>query len=109
FRLDDPWQVGSLDASSANRAGDAEGRDVGFVTGGLQKLHHDLVQPARFFAGIDRLGHEFRLPICDFQEGETAVGAAYVSGENHFSKFLQRRPSFSINSSASFGPQDPAA
>ena len=60
-------------------------------------------------AGKDTLGSNRQVAVLRLKVGESSVRASYIAGENHFSKFLQRRPSRSSSSSASLGPQVPEA
>ncbi len=60
-------------------------------------------------AGEDALRHQMQMPVLGLKIGQPSMGAANIAGQNHFSKFLQRRPSRSSSSSASFGPQVPDA
>ena len=93
----------------AHRAGDAKASDV-------RMPPCDPRTSRQFHRVRDVPGWETRLPrramrwpFCDLKIRESSIGAANIAGENHFSKFLQRRPSRSSSSSASFGPQVPAA
>ena len=66
-------------------------------------------RPRDFAAGKDGCRDKAESAICDVEECQPAVRASDVAGQNHLSKFLQWRPSRSSRSSASFGPQVPAA
>src|SRR5260370_11361281 len=107
-RLDDPGQIRSLNASMAHRTCDPKTGDAGTDAGFGHELEHDLIQPAKVFARIrlfvdgDKMA--FLLPVI----AEACMRSPDIGRQNHFSKFLQRRPSRSISSSDSFGPQVPA-
>src|SRR5712692_9773308 len=85
------------------KTGDA-GTDAGFG----HELEHDFIESAKVFARIrlfvDRDKMTLLLPVI----AEACVRSPDIGRQNHFSKFLQRRPSRSISSSDSFGPQVPA-
>ena len=107
--LDDPRQVRSLDASVAHRTGDPEARRVRTRAGIFQELVHDLAELAVLAAGKDALRHQAQVPVLGLKISQPSIGPTNIAGQNHFSKFLQRRPSRSSSSSASFGPQVPDA
>ncbi len=83
----------------------ASGRRAGIV----QKLDYDFAEFAVLAAGKRTLGHQTQMPVLGLKISQPSIGAANIAGQNHFSKFLQRRPSRSSRSSASFGPQVPEA
>ena len=72
------------------------------------ELDHDLIQFAIFPAGknvfVDSREMAIRLAV----QAEACVSTPNICCQNHFSKFLHRRPSRSMSSSESFGPQTPA-
>ena len=73
------------------------------------KLGNDLIQTGVFAARKNRGRDQVEVAIQNIVDGQPGVGASDVAGQNHFSEFLQWRPSRSIRSSASFGPHVPAA
>ena len=81
----------------------------GRVAGVVHKLADDLAKFAVLAAGEGALGHQAQVPVLGLKISQPSVGATNVAGQDHFSKFLQRRPSRSSSSSASFGPQVPDA
>src|SRR5437868_986617 len=105
----DPWEIGSLYASIAHRTGDSEAGGIGLHGGVGDKLGDDCVEAGIIAAGKYRGRMQPELSVFLTEERQPCVGASDVSGKNHFSKFLQWRPSRSSNSSESFGPQVPAA
>src|SRR5208282_2860585 len=108
-RLDDPGQIGSFDPSIAHRTGDTEAGDGWPLAGFGDELEHNLIQPAKFPAVKDVFVDSGKLVVILPVIAEACVCSADISGENHLSKFLQCRPSRSNISSASLGPQVPAA
>lgn len=108
LRFDDPRQVGSFDATVCDWPRDSKAGLRGFGVRRLHELCDDLVQPGIMSAGKDLNFGYFEFVILDIEEGQPRVGASNVAREDHFSKFLQCRPSRSSSSSASLGPQLPA-
>ena len=107
--LDHPRQVRSLDAAVAHRTGNSEAGRFRACTGVVQKLADDFAEFAVLAAGKDALGHQTEVSVLGLKISQPGIGATNIAGQNHFSKFLQRRPSRSSSSSASFGPQVPEA
>ena len=107
--FDDPGKVRSLDASISYRPGNSETGDVGPGGGAFEELGDNLTQFVVLTAGKDALGNQPQIAILRLKIGQSSVRAPNIAGQNHFSKFLQRLPSRSNNSSASFGPQVPDA
>jgi hypothetical protein len=107
--LDDPRQVRGFDTAVAHRTGDSEAGYIRTGGGAFQKLFDDLAELVMLAAGKDALGNQVKMPVLGLKIGQPGVGSPDVAGQNHFSKFLQRRPSRSSSSSASFGPQLPEA
>ena len=73
------------------------------------ELSDDLIQACVATAGENGELRQFVFVILDIEKGQAGIGASDVSGQDHFSKFLQWRPSRSSSSSESFGPQVPEA
>src|SRR5579863_774650 len=107
--FNDPGKIGSFNASIAYRASHAEAGLIGPQRGRRQKFGYDLIQPAIFAAGKHGERNRIEMAVADIEEGQPCVCASDVACQNHFSKFLQWRPSRSSSSSASLGPQLPAA
>ncbi len=107
--FDDPGKVRGLDASIVYRARDSETGDLGPGGGVFEKLGNNLTQFAVLAAGEDALGNQPEMAILRLKIGQSSVGSPNIASQYHFSKFLQRRPSRSNSSSASFGPQVPEA
>ena len=107
--LNDPRQVRGLDAPVAHRAGDSEAGHFRTCAGIVQKLADDFAEFAVFAAGEDALGDQPEVSVLGLKISQPGIGPTNIAGQNHFSKFLQRRPSRSSSSSASFGPQVPEA
>ena len=104
-----PGKIRGFDLAIANGAGDSKAGDIGTKRLLGDELAHDLIEPAVVAAGKDALRDGSEIAILRLKEGEPCVRASDIAGENHFSKFLQRRPSRSRSSSASRGPQVPDA
>ena len=107
--LDDPGKIGSFHPAVAHRASNAEASGVRMQVRSIDKFGHDLIQAGILAAGKDGCGDQAEAAIDSVEECQPGVGASDVACQNHFSKFLQWRPSRSSRSSASFGPQVPAA
>ncbi len=107
--VDDPGKVRSFDASIVDRSCDAETSSLGPRRRVGEELRNNLTQFAVFAAGKNALGNQPKMAVLGLKIGESSVGAANIAGQYHFSKFLQRRPSRSNSSSASFGPHVPEA
>src|SRR5579864_5432915 len=105
--LDDPGKIGGLNPAVAHRAGDAEAGYIGAGARIIQKFGDNFAKFGMLAAGKYALTDEAEMAILGLKIGQPRVGAAYIAGQNHLSKFLQRRPSRSSSSSASFGPQEP--
>ena len=107
--LDDPGQVRGFDAAVTHRASDAEACRFRTRSGIIQKLGYDLAEFAVFTAGENALRNQLQMPILGLEISQPGIGPTNIAGQDHFSKFLQRRPSRSRSSSASFGPHVPDA
>ena len=107
--VDDPRKVRNLDASVVDRPCDAEACNLRPRRRVREKLGNNLPQFAVFAAGKDAFGNQLEMAILGLKIGQSSVGSPNIAGQDHFSKFLQRRPSRSSSSSASFGPQVPEA
>ena len=107
--FDDPWKIGGFYPAVADWTCNAEACGVGTKVRGIDKFGHDLVQSGIFAAGENGSGNQIEAAIHDIKECQSRVGASDVACQNHFSKSLHRRLSRSSNSSASLGPQVPAA
>src|SRR5258708_31896620 len=106
---DHPRQIGSLDTSVPHRSRDAEAGSLWTRAGCVNELAHNFPEFAVLAAGKGALGHQSQVPVLGLKISQPSVSAANIAGQDHFSKFLQRRPSRSSKSSASFGPQVPDA
>ncbi len=86
-------------------------KQASFRTGAgiIQKFADNFSEFAVLAAGKDTFGHQTQMPILGLKISQPRIGATNIAGQNHFSKFLQRRPSRSSSSSASFGPHVPEA
>src|ERR1700678_4415479 len=111
-RFDNPGEIRGFDASVPHRPCDSETGDGRTSPGFGYKFEYDFIQSAEFPArkdvfmdGNKTAGSLRWIPSI---VAEAGGGSPHVSGENHCSKFLQRRPSRSMSSSDSFGPQVPA-
>ena len=103
---------GRFEASTrpvADGAGDTEARRCWMHDLKCHKLRDDLIQAGILTAGKNGSRDETEMAILEIEERQPGVGASDIACQNHFSKFLQWRPSRSSNSSASLGPQVPAA
>src|SRR5579864_6292315 len=107
--LDHPRQVGSFNTPVAHRTGDSKTRCLRTRSRVIQELAYDLAQFTVLTAGENALGHQSQMSILGLEISQPGIGPTNIAGQNHFSKFLQRRPSRSSNSSASFGPHVPEA
>jgi len=111
--LDHPGKIRRFRAPVDHRPGDAEagGLRFGFFLCCqlIGKFRNDLIQTAVLAAGEYGFDDLFQFSGLNFVKRQTRVGSTYVPGKNHFSKFLQPRPSLVSSSSASFGPQLPEA
>jgi len=109
FGLDDPGKIRSFHPAVAHRTGDTEARSVGTKVCGVDELGDNLVQARVVATGKDGSGNQIETPIQNIEKCQPGMGTTDVACEDHFSKSLQWRPSRSSKSSASFGPQVPAA
>ena len=75
----------------------------------FQELNNDFAKFAMFAAGKHTFKHSMEVPVLWVKKSQPGIGPTDIAGQNHFSKFLQRRPSRSSNSSESFGPHVPDA
>src|SRR5580658_454661 len=107
--FNDPGKVRGLDPSIVYRAGNSKTRNLGPGDSASQELGDNLTQFAVFAAGKDSLGNHPEMAVLWLKIGQSSVGSSNIAGQDHFSKFLQWRPSRSSSSSASFGPQVPEA
>src|SRR5215470_1576660 len=104
-----PGKIGGLDLSISHWAGYAKTSSVGERPLRLDELGNDLVESAMLLAGENSLGGNCQVAVLSLEICKPRIGTTNIAGEDHFSKFLQRRPSRSSSSSASFGPQVPEA
>src|SRR5947208_186215 len=107
--LNDPGEIGSFNTTVANGTCNSKTRRFRPRTGLIQKTGYDLAEFPMFPAGEDAFRNQFEVPIFWLKISQPGIGPTNIAGQNHFSKFLQRRPSRSNSSSASFGPQVPEA
>src|SRR5215470_12806770 len=107
--LNDPGKIGSFHSPIAY--GPRDSKACGFRTGAglVEKSRYDFTKPLMFSAGKDAFRNQLEAPILRLEISQPGIGPTNIAGQNHFSKFLQRRPSRSRSSSASFGPQVPEA
>src|SRR5258708_15078579 len=103
-----PGKVRGLDPPVENRTGDSETRNLGTHARIVEKFSHNLAEFAMFLAGEDSLRNQTEGSILGMKIRQPSTGSPNIAGQDHFSKFLQRRPSRSRSSSASFGPHVPA-
>ncbi len=107
--LDYPGQVGGFDAAVTHRARDAEAGGFRARSRFREKTGDDLAEFVVLAAGIDPLGDQLQVPVAGLKVRQPGIGSTNIAGQDHLSRFLQRRPSRSRSSSASFGPQVPEA
>src|ERR1700733_1645336 len=107
--LNHPWQVRSFHSTVTHRTCNAEARDFRTRSRFVEKLADNFSKFAVFAARKNSLRDEPQMPILGLKISQPGIGPPNIAGQNHFSKFLQRRPSRSRSSSASFGPHVPDA
>src|SRR5579872_1813073 len=107
--LYDPGKVRSLHPPVAHRARNSKTGSFRLRAGVIQETADDLAKFAVLAAGKHALRHQSQMSVLWLKISQPRIGTTNIAGQNHFSKFLQRRPSRSSNSSASFGPQVPEA
>src|SRR5439155_12572731 len=83
--LDDPGKVGSLNASVAHRAGDAEAGHFGARAGVVQEFGDDFAEFAVFAAGEDTLRDQTEMSVLGLKVCEPGIGPTNIAGQNHFS------------------------
>jgi hypothetical protein len=108
-RLDDPRQVRRAHAAAAHGTRDAEPRAVEAVRVRAAEVAQDLDEARMMRARIDLLDLDLEPVLLLVDESDPRVRPADVAGQDHSSTLRQRRPSRPSNSSASFGPHEPAA
>ena len=107
--LNYPGQVRSFHSPVAHRTGNAEACHFRTGSGFVEKVADNFAEFAMFAAGKNSFRDEPQVPILGLKISQPGIGPTNIAGQNHFSKFLQRRPSRSRSSSASFGPHVPEA
>src|SRR5258708_18231496 len=107
-RFDGPRKIRSLNPAIVDGAGDTETSPERPNARSADKLGDDLIQAGIPPAGENGCCYQIELAILYIKEGQSCVGASDGARQDHLSVSLQCRPSRSISSSDSFGPQLPA-
>ena len=107
--IDRPCKVGDLASSPANRSGHAKARAVHRDPFRFHKVRNDVGQASLLLAHVNFLDYLIKSVAVAVKCGEPGPRCADLSCEDHGSIFLHSRSSRASNSSASFGPHEPAA
>src|SRR5581483_11018270 len=104
--LNHPWKIGCFNAPVADGPCDSKTRGLRMCSGIMQKLPDNFPEFVVLAAWKNALRNQTKMTVLGLKICKPGIGPANIAGQNHFSKFLQRRPSRSSNSSASLGPHE---
>ena len=107
--LNNPGKIRSFHSPIAYGACDSKASGFRTGSGIMQELSYNFSELIVLTARKDLLRNEVEMTVLGLKISKPGIGPTNIAGQNHFSKFLQRRPSRSSNSSASLGPQVPEA
>src|SRR5215831_9555651 len=108
--IDNPRQVGRVNAVVENESGYAESCRSRFASSHAQKILSDIFDARMFGAHIPLVGDSHELASLEFKRTQVCLRSAYVTGKNHPSppngsceRSLQRTPAPAVASDEAIG------